>query len=93
MYNYEFIYHGTDYVEYKKIHQTILDVTVYNISVVIFEGKVYAIDAEYFSCQGYTTMKLFFISIHTSVNVTVDIKIIPSGEILCHDSYFCSINI
>ena len=59
LYNYEFIYHGTDYVEYKKIHQTILDGSVYNMSVVIFEGKVYAIDAEYFSCQGYNTMKLF----------------------------------
>ena len=48
-----FIDDGTDEVEYEKINITIIDGDFTNISLIIYKGNYYAIDAYDTSCHGY----------------------------------------
>ena len=48
-----FIDDGRDEVEYEKINITIIDGDFTNISLIIYKGNYYAIDAYDTSCHGY----------------------------------------
>ena len=48
-----FLDNGTDEEYYKNFNQTIIDVNVMKMSLVITEGKYGAIDTGNYSCHGY----------------------------------------
>ena len=80
-----FLYDGTDIVEYEFIHRTIIDGNVINMSLIITEIRYVTIDADDYACHGYYVI-IFSSSPYTlQIDFNIYGQVVYYGEIICEE--------
>ena len=88
-----FLDNGTDEEYYKNFNQTIIDVNVMKMSLVVTEGKYGAIDTGSYSCHGYYIIKFYSSPYTLQTELSIYGQVISSNKILCEGTYFFPISI
>ena len=73
---------------YEFINQTVLDVNVINMSLIIIERNYGAIDADYSTCHGYYIIGFSSSPYNPQEDLIIDFQVISSGETVYEGTYF-----
>ena len=63
-----------------------------NVSLIIMEGNYGSIDANYYIFHGYYIIKFSSSPYTLQADLSIDFRVISSGEMVCEENYIFSIN-
>ena len=76
-----------------KTNQIIIDGSLFNIHLIIYEENFSAIDSEYVYCNIYSINKFTHFAYTLHNKFTVNSNFFCFGEIICDDTYFSPVNV